>query len=136
MLGLIQTTYSHPPDQLRHSVIVNLTRTLHGDLIVTVGKTTSPLAPFTRPFDTSTLAVSITHAPIATTSSFGGKGKKTAWSTWKVFPEMTATFEDLLLMQHTVSSLIMSTLEWFVILMYDRISDLTDISEARKQLFT
>ena len=71
-----------------------------------------------------------------TTSSFGGRGKKTAWSMWKVFPEVTAAFEVLLLMQDTVSSSTMSTLERLVILMHDRTSDLTDINEARKQLFT
>ncbi len=36
------------------------------------------------------------------TSSFGGRGKKTAWNTWKVFPEVTAAFEDLLLMQGNI----------------------------------
>ena len=46
--------------------------------------------------------------------------------------QVTAAFEDLLL-QDTIRS---STLERFVILMYDRTSDLTDINEARKQLFT
>ena len=71
-----------------------------------------------------------------TTSSFGGRGKKTAWNTWKVFPEVSAAFEDLLLMQDTISNSTMSTLERFVILLYDRTSDLIEINEARKQLFT
>ena len=39
-----------------------------------------------------------------TTSSFGGRGKKTAWNTWKVFPEVTAAFEDLLLIQGNIRS--------------------------------
>ena len=69
-----------------------------------------------------------------TTSSFGGRGKKTAWNTWKVFPEVSAAFEDLLLMQDTISNSTISTLERFVILLYDRTSDLIEINEARKQL--
>ena len=71
-----------------------------------------------------------------TISSFGGRGKKTAWNTWKVFPEVTAAFEDLLLMQGHIRSSTISALERFVILMYDRTSDIVEINEARKQLFT
>ena len=29
------------------------------------------------------------------TSAFAGKGKKTAWETWKVFDEVTQSFESL-----------------------------------------
>ena len=71
-----------------------------------------------------------------TTSSFGGRGKKTAWNTWKVFPDITAAFEDLLLMQSTIRASTISALEQFVILMYDRTSGISGINEARKQLFT
>ena len=34
-----------------------------------------------------------------TVSAFGGRGKKTAWNTWKVFPEVTEAFIMLLDMQ-------------------------------------
>lgn len=71
-----------------------------------------------------------------TISSFGGRGKKTAWNTWNVFSEVTAAFEDLLLMQSDIRSSTISALERFVILMYDRTSDTEEINEARKQLFT
>ena len=81
----------------------------------------------------ATLHVFHAFTGCGTTSSFGGT---TAWNTWNVFPEVTAAFEDLLLMQDTISSSTMSTLERFVILMYDCTSDLIEINKARKQLFT
>ena len=37
-----------------------------------------------------------------TTLSFERRGKKTAWSAWNVFPEVTAAFENLLHMQETL----------------------------------
>ena len=71
-----------------------------------------------------------------TVSSFGGRGKKTAWDTWQSYPEATEAFEDLLLMQGDISDPTMSVLERFVVLLYDRTSDITEVNEARKQLFT
>ena len=67
---------------------------------------------------------------------FGGSEKKKAWNTWKVFPNASKTFEDLLLMREDISSLSMSLLEQFVVLMYDRTSDLVKVNDARKWLFT
>lgn len=71
-----------------------------------------------------------------TVSSFGGRGKKTAWSTWKSFPAVTKAFEDLLLIEGEISKSTMSLLERFVVLLYDRTSDVMEVNEARKQLFT
>lgn len=71
-----------------------------------------------------------------TVSSFGGRGKKTAWETWKVFPEVTEAFEDLLIMRDDISDKTMSTLERFVVLLYDRTSDVIEVNKARNQLFT
>ena len=71
-----------------------------------------------------------------TTSSLGGRGKKTAWSTWKVYPRATDTFEELLLMQDEISNHAMSVLERFVVLLYDRTNDNMRVNDARKQLFT
>lgn len=69
-------------------------------------------------------------------SSFAGIGKKTAWATWKSFPEVNDAFNELLRMPGEVSDRSMSLLERFVVLMYDRISESTHVNEARKQLFT
>ncbi len=32
-----------------------------------------------------------------TVSSFGGRGKKSAWKIWQVFPDITEAFEHLLM---------------------------------------
>ena len=69
-------------------------------------------------------------------TSFAGRGKKTAWNTWNIFPEVTAVFEDLLHMQENIGSATISTLQHFVVLMYDRTSDIVEVNDARKHLFT
>ena len=68
-------------------------------------------------------------------SSFGGRGKKSAWNTWQMYPEVTGAFERLLLMEETGKTA-MAALEQFVVLLYDRFSDLLQVTDARKQLFT
>ena len=52
-------------------------------------------------------------------SSFGGRGRKTAWKIWQVFPDVTKAFEHLLLMGDDVSDPVMSVLERCVVLWYD-----------------
>ena len=71
-----------------------------------------------------------------TVSSFGGRGKKTAWNTWQVFPDVTPAFERLLLMEGCISESVMSVLERFVVLLYDRTSDMLNVNDARKWPFT
>ena len=71
-----------------------------------------------------------------TISAFGRRGKKTAWKTWEVFPEVTEAFEHLLLMEHDISEASLSLLERFVVLLYDHTSDLGEVDDARKVLFT
>ena len=70
-----------------------------------------------------------------TVSSFGGRGKKTAWKIWQVFPDLTEALEHLLSMED-ISDSVMSALERFVVLLYDRTSDQVSVNNARKQLFT
>ena len=67
-----------------------------------------------------------------TVSSFAGREKKTTCEIWKVFPEVTDAFEELLRMPSDVTEESMSLLERFVVVMYDRIMEVND---ARKQLF-
>jgi len=71
------------------------------------------------------------------TSSFAGRGKNTAWATWKVYDEITSAFVALSSMP-TEDRLkkIMPEIERFVALMYDRTSTCTTVNEARKDLFT
>ena len=52
----------------------------------------------------ATLLAFHTSTGCDTVSSFGRRGKKTAWSTWKVYPEAPDAFEELLLMQDEISN--------------------------------
>ena len=71
-----------------------------------------------------------------TVSAFCGRGKKTAWNTWKVYPEAIKAFEEFPLMQAETSDMAMETLERFVVLLYDRTSDIMNVNDSRKHLFT
>ena len=71
-----------------------------------------------------------------TVSSFATKGKKSAWDTWKLYDEITATFLALSAGPSNITDEEVARLERFTILLYDRTSHLTSIDEARKHLFT
>lgn len=70
-----------------------------------------------------------------TTSSFNGIGKVTAWDTWMAFPEISTTFARLSGRPDAITDHDLSRLERYVILLYDRTSDMTDVNRARKHLF-
>ena len=59
-----------------------------------------------------------------------------AWDTWNVYPEVTAAFEGLTKMHGHLTEKAQSQIERFVILVYDRTSDVLEINKARKELFT
>ena len=69
-------------------------------------------------------------------SCFAGQGKNTAIETWKACPEVTRAFLSWScpLVQITDSN--MELLQRFVILMYDRTSNKTNVNDARKALFS
>ena len=69
-----------------------------------------------------------------TTSALARRGKKTAFNTWKLFTEVTAAYEDLLHMQENIGDSPISALQHFVVLMYDRTSDIAEVNEARKHV--
>lgn len=75
-----------------------------------------------------------------TVSSFGGRGKKKAWETWKACDEVTdITAAFCALAASPTSSAIddhMDALEHFVVLLYDRNSSQEHVNECRKHLFT
>ncbi len=71
-----------------------------------------------------------------TVSAFAGRGKKTAWETWKSFPEVSDAFQELMCMPSEVSEDSTLLLERFVVLMYDRTSDSMKVNDARNQLFS
>ena len=62
-----------------------------------------------------------------TTSSFCGHGKKTAWATWESFPEATNAFLELSSGPIDIPAECLTTLERFVVLMYDRTSMLNEV---------
>lgn len=72
-----------------------------------------------------------------TVSFFSGRGKKTAWDTWKVFPELTPALNDLRVSptKETIDKW-MSLLERFVVLLYDRTSGVAGVNEERQELFS
>ena len=73
-----------------------------------------------------------------TTSCFFGKGKKSAWQAWEIFPEVTPTFEMLVktpFMQLTTDSPLFKQIERYTVILYDKLSPLSDINLTRMELF-
>lgn len=71
-----------------------------------------------------------------TNSSFGGKGRKTAWKAWNVYPVVTEAFLNLNSVDDCLDDATLPVLERFVIIMYDRKRECPDLSAARVNLFT
>ncbi|MES9882849.1 MAG: hypothetical protein ABW185_18430 [Sedimenticola sp.] len=71
-----------------------------------------------------------------TTSSFAGRGKRTAWSTWNMFSEVTPA---LCTLAHTPTandiSKVLPQIERYIVLLYDRCSPDAAVNQARKTLF-
>ena len=71
-----------------------------------------------------------------TVSGFATVGKKKAWETWKAFDDVTQALIALSESPAEIPDGVMTTLERFTILLYDRTSQLQSLNEARKHLFT
>lgn len=71
-----------------------------------------------------------------TVSCFSGRGKKTAFQTWKAYPEATTAFLALSCPSEEISSESMTLLERFVVILYDRTCQCQGVNEARKNLFS
>ena len=71
-----------------------------------------------------------------TVSAFHGKGKKSAWETWKVYGEVAAAFLALSSATVTITRNVMTVLERYVIPFYDRTSGDIHIDQFRKHLFS
>ncbi len=71
-----------------------------------------------------------------TTSSFGGKGKKSAWDTWLAYPSVTDAFLTLSQMPETISDECLEKIERFIIVMYSRTCQQLSCDEARRDLFS
>lgn len=94
------------------------------------------MVPTTNPTQCLTLPVFHAFTDCDTISSFAGRGKKTAWESWKLFPVVNGTFNELLCMPSEVNEGSMLLLERFVVLMHDRTSESKEVNDAKKQLFT
>lgn len=68
-------------------------------------------------------------------SAFRGKGKKAAWQTWNVYPEASPVFTKLSMHPPVIDDEEQKVLEKFVITMYDRSSQATDIDAVRLDMF-
>ena len=53
-------------------------------------------------------------------SFFGGRGKKTVWDVWNVFPQLTPVLRTLTSVPNDIDNECMVVIEKFVILMYDQ----------------
>ena len=73
-----------------------------------------------------------------TTSTFYGKGKKSAWQAWVQYPNVTPTFKFLAnnpFHQLTVDSSHFQQIERFAVIMYDKPSPSSYINRTRMDLF-
>ncbi|KAG7160296.1 hypothetical protein Hamer_G025085, partial [Homarus americanus] len=62
--------------------------------------------------------------------------KKTAWATWNAFPEVTTAFLSLASTPSELPDGVLSTLERFIVVLYDRTSTCCDVNVLRKKLFS
>ena len=69
-------------------------------------------------------------------SFFSGRGKKTAWNTWDTFPQVTDAFAILSKTPFEISTAIMDVVQRFVVIWYDRTSEMSKVNEPRQQLFS
>lgn len=73
-----------------------------------------------------------------TTSQFAGKGKKTAWKTWKSIPQVTETFAALSEKPFTTmeqESEVFAQIERFTCILYDHTTQLDRVNDLRQDLF-
>jgi len=68
-------------------------------------------------------------------SFFSGRGKKTAWEVWNVFPELTPVLKAMLMLQEDIDDTCLDVIERFEILLYDRTSSLSKVNDVRQELF-
>ena len=71
-----------------------------------------------------------------TVSFFSGRGKKTAWDVWNVFPKLTPVLKLLLMLPEEIDDTCMDVIERFVTLLYDRTSSRSKVNEVRQELFS
>lgn len=74
-----------------------------------------------------------------TTSQFRSKGKKSCWEAWKVYPEVTEAFINMV--AQPISPLestctLFELLERFTCILYDKTTSVVTVNDLRKELFS
>ena len=70
-----------------------------------------------------------------TVSFFANRGKKTAWDIWKTFDNLTEAFHSVIVDPDNITEEVLSTIERFTVLLYNRTSMLSSVDAARMELF-
>ncbi|XP_037047284.1 uncharacterized protein LOC119082058 [Bradysia coprophila] len=81
-------------------------------------------------------ALSLFHALSGcdTTSSSHGRGKKTFWDTWSIFPDLTKSILNLLEHPGEIDQEF-TVIEKIFVLLYDRSSQLEQVDDARQTMY-
>ena len=71
-----------------------------------------------------------------TVSCFSGRGKRTAWDTWNMYPEITGQFASLMKKPQLGDvDAAMDTIERFVVLLYNKTNTGSEVNMVRFELF-
>ena len=68
-------------------------------------------------------------------SAFRGKGKKSAWQTWNIFPEVTPVFQKLNTYPVVLEEKDFDAIQKFVVMLYDKNSREENVDDCRLDLF-
>ena len=64
------------------------------------------------------------------------KEKKSVWESWKVFPEITTTFNALANRLETITYVIFEAMEKYIAVMYSGTCPYNSVNEARRYMFS
>jgi hypothetical protein len=70
--------------------------------------------------------------------NFAGRGKTTAWQIWKVYDEVTDVFRSFSSKSddHFIDDNSVKVLERYVCILYSKTTELSDVNECRRMMFT
>ena len=66
-----------------------------------------------------------------TVSFFSGRGKKTVWDVWKVFPELTPVLKAMLMLPEDIDHTFLDVIERFVIFVTARATSVKSMKSAK-----
>ena len=66
---------------------------------------------------------------------FANRGKKTAWNIWKTFDNLTEAFHSVIVDPDTITEEVLSIIEHFTVLLYNRTSLLSSVDAGQMELF-